>query len=79
MILEFTKGEIRAMKRAGIQAESGTEYSIDQALDLMEQVRLAETSFAKKSGSSGYAMEQADRFAHIADKISNMIPKDEVT
>lgn len=79
MILEFTKGEVRAMKRDGIQVESGAEYSIDQALDLMEQVRLAETSFAKKSGNSSYAMEQADRFAHVADKISNMIPEYEVT
>ena len=79
MILEFTKGEERSMKRAGIPVESGTDYSIDQALDLMEQVRLAETAFAKKSGSSGFAMEQAERFADLAEKIGKAIPEDEVS
>lgn len=74
MILNFTQGEERAMKRSGISVRNGEEYSVDQALDLMEQLRLAETSFAKKKGNSSYAVDQAQRFAEMAEKVAALIP-----
>ena len=74
MILNFTQGEERTMKRAGILVRNGEDYSIDQSLDLMEQLRLAETSFAKKKRNSSYTTDQAQRFAEMAEKVAALIP-----
>lgn len=76
MKIDFSTADRKLLKRAGIEASKIPEYSIDQALDLLEAVYAAESHFVRKAAKSDYARDQAERYASLADWIFALIPEE---
>ena len=74
MKLNFTVSEINALSSAGIFFREDGEYSEDEALELLEQVREAEVSVAQFT--SGDRKKQFDTYAAIGDKLFAQIPEE---
>lgn len=63
MKLNLTVSEINALSSAGISFREGGEYSEDEALELLEQVREAEVSVAQfTSGDQKKAVRHIRRY-----------------
>ena len=74
MKLNLTASEINALSSAGISFREDGEYSVDEALELLEQVREAEVSMAQFT--SGDQKKQFDTYAAIGDKLFAQIPEE---
>lgn len=74
MKLNLTASEIQALSYAGISFRESSEYSEDEALELLEQVREAEVSVAQFT--SGDRKKQFDTYAAIGDKLFAQIPEE---
>ncbi len=74
MKLNLTASEIQALSYAGISFRENGEYSEDEALELLEQVREAEVSVAQFT--SGDQKKQFDTYAAIGDKLFAQIPEE---
>lgn len=74
MKLNLTDSEIHSLSDAGIFFREDGEYSEDEALELLEQVREAEVSAAQYT--SGERKKQFDTYAAIGDKLFAQIPEE---
>lgn len=74
MKLNLTTLEIQALDNAGISFREDGEYSEEEALELLEQVREAEVSVAQFS--SGEKKKLFDMYAAIGDKLFSQIPEE---
>lgn len=74
MKFELTKKEIDLLVDKNIPFDSLRDYTDDEALDLLEQVRDIEVNYAQKYDTEG------ERFyflyGNLADKIQGQIPED---
>lgn len=73
MKIDFSAADRKLLTRGGIGIPQIPDYSIDQALDLLEAIYNAETHFARKSAKSDYARDQAERYAVLADRLYMLI------
>ena len=74
MRFDLTKEEVRLLQAKGIPFAETHEYTDDEALDLLEQVRDVEVSYAQFAGGVGESL--FFRYGDLADKIQAQIPED---
>lgn len=74
MKLSLTASEIHSLSDAGISFREDGEYSEDEALELLEQVREAEVFTAQYT--SGERKKLFDTYAAIGDKLFAQIPEE---
>lgn len=74
MKFDLTAKEIELLKNKGIFFNNEHEYSEDEAIELLEQVRNVEISYSQFTGG----LEEALYFLYgdLADKIQSQIPDD---
>lgn len=73
MKLNLTAPEIQMLKNAGISVRADGEYSEEEALELLEEVREAEVSMAQFT--SGEQKKLFDMYAAVGDKLFSQIPE----
>lgn len=73
MKLNLTAPEIQMLKNAGISVRADGEYSEEEALELLEEVREAEVSMAQFT--AGEQKKLFDMYAAVGDKLFSQIPE----
>lgn len=74
MKFHLTNQEIELLRNKGISFVASREYSEDEALDLLDQVREIEVSYAQFTG--GVETTLFFQYGSLADKIHSQIPED---
>lgn len=74
MKFELTPKEIQLLKDKGIFYDETREYSDDEALNLLEQVRDIEISYAQFTDGEEKSLYFC--YGDLADKIQSQIPED---
>lgn len=73
MKINLTEQETELLKEAGIQFDAIHDYTDDEAITLLEQVRDVEVSFAQFTG--GDQEKKYYKYGNLADKIYAIIPE----
>lgn len=74
MKFDLTPSEIQLLKDKGICYDEDGEYAQDTALDLLDQVRDIEISYAQFTGAAEKSLYF--QYGDLADKIQSQIPED---
>lgn len=74
MRLNLSAAERDLLLEEQIETDSEKEYSVDEALDLLQAVYDVEAMYSDLPEEDQRA-EKAKAFAHLADKLSAMIPE----
>lgn len=72
MKFDLSEQEIELLHNKGIVFDKSREYSDDEALDLLDQVRDIEISYSQFTTESGKALYL--KYGDIADKMQSQIP-----
>ena len=73
MKFSLTATEIALLNAEHISFSPFKDYSEDEALDLLEQVREAEVAYSQCEDQKG--IDLYDSYCHIGDKRYNVIPQ----
>lgn len=76
MKILLSQQEIEQLKKVKIDVSLDTEYSEDEALDILEKVHDIEAVYSNFPENDKRAYELSNIYAAIADKIYKMIPED---
>lgn len=71
MKISLSQSEIDLLSRKGVTVDSTYEYTDDEALDLLDNVRDIEVSYAQ--GTDTVSTDLYKKYGDIADKLSAMI------
>ena len=74
MRLNLSAAERDLLLEEQIETDSEKEYSVDEALDLLQAVYDVEAMYSDLP-EEDQRTEKAKAFAHLADKLSAMIPE----
>lgn len=74
MRLNLSAAERNLLLEEQIETDSKKEYSVDEALDLLQAVYDVEAMYSDLP-EEDQRTEKAKAFAHLADKLSAMIPE----
>lgn len=74
MRFDLERRDIALLNRADIPLDPEREYTEDEALDMLEQIRDIEASYAQDYG--GEREKLYFRYGDLADKIQSQIPED---
>ena len=74
MRLNLSAAERNLLLEEQIETDSEKEYSVDEALDLLQAVYDVEAMYSDLP-EEDQRTEKAKAFAHLADKLSAMIPE----
>ena len=74
MKFDLNNQEIELLKRKNISFSREHDYSDDEALDLLEQVRDAEAGYSQDYGNVREKFFY--KYGNLADKIQNLIPEE---
>lgn len=74
MKFNLTAQEIKLLQDKGILFDRSREYTEDEALDLLEQVREIEVSYAQFAGGAEETLYF--QYGKLADKIYSQIPQE---
>ena len=74
MKLNISAEDLNLLKREQIEVKENGDYSIDEALDLLQAVYDVEAMYSDLPENDPRA-GKANEFARLADKLSTMIPE----
>lgn len=74
MKIKLTEAEVRLLEDENILFNPLQDYTDDDALDLLEQVRDIEVSYAQRYDTTGEKLYFL--YGNLADKIQGQIPED---